>query len=63
MSEPKQASGVGWLLLTQGLLGVLIYVALSIYPRSRSIAMALGLFIVIGMFYSGWRGIKTIWGK
>ncbi len=63
MSEPKQGNGVGWLLFTQGLLVVLIYIGLSIYPRSRSIALALSLFIVIGMLYSGWRGIKSIWGK
>ena len=63
MSEPKSDMGSRWLLWTQGLLAVLIYVALSIYPRSRSIALALAFFIVIGIVYTGWQGMKDIWKK
>jgi hypothetical protein len=64
MSEQKQGTeGVKWLLFTQALLVVLIYVAVAIYPNAKDAGLSLGFLILIGMIYSGWRGMRSLWKK
>ncbi len=61
MNETKGGIGAGWLLMTQLLLGVIIYLAIAVYPSSPTGALVLIFFICVGMLYCAWRGLKGIW--
>ncbi len=63
MSDTKNSIGAGWLLMTQALLGVVIYLALAVYPTSHSVGLVLIFFTCVGMLYCAWRGLKGIWNK
>ena len=63
MEETTQKNGALWFLGAQGLFLVMIFVALTVYPGSPTIAVTLIGIIVAGMIYCGWRGFTALWKK
>ncbi|HLG22061.1 MAG TPA: hypothetical protein VI382_04540 [Candidatus Manganitrophaceae bacterium] len=65
MTESKPASkrgkGGGSLLVAQFLLGLLIYVALTLYPIRPKISLVVIYFLVLGILYFSWKGLKGLW--
>lgn len=63
MKESKKGKGVGNLLFAQLLLGLLIYVAMTVYPIDPKVALVLIYILVVGILYFSWRGLKGLWEK
>ncbi|HZR45307.1 MAG TPA: hypothetical protein VFA47_01290 [Candidatus Manganitrophaceae bacterium] len=61
MKESKKGKGVGSLLIAQLLLGVLIYIAVTVYPIDPKIALILIYILILGILYFSWRGLKRLW--
>ena len=61
MKGSKKGKGVGSLLIAQLLLGVLIYVAVTIYPIDTKIALILIYLLILGILYFSLRGLKRLW--
>ncbi len=62
MKESKKGKGVGNLLFAQLLLGVLIYVAVTVYPIDSKVALILIYILILGILYFSLRGLKKLWG-
>lgn len=61
MKESKKGKGVGSLLIAQLLLGVLLYIAVTVYPIDPKIALVLIYILILGILYFSWRGLKRLW--
>jgi hypothetical protein len=61
MKESKKGKGVGYLLIAQLLLGVLIYVAVTVYPIDTRIALILIYILILGILYFSWQGLRRLW--
>lgn len=63
MKESKKGKGVGNLLIAQLLLGILIYVAATVYPIDSKVALVLIYVLIVGILYFTWKGLKGLWQR
>lgn len=61
MSDSKKGKWAGDLLIAQLLLGVLIYVVVTLYPTHPKTALVAIYFLLLGILYFSWKGLKKLW--
>ncbi|MFQ5781047.1 MAG: hypothetical protein ACE5J1_00505 [Nitrospiria bacterium] len=59
----EKGSGVANLLISQVLLVVLVYVAVTFYEAEPRVTQVVVFILVIGIMYFAWKGIKSLWLK
>ncbi|MFQ5542985.1 MAG: hypothetical protein ACE5FY_01385 [Nitrospiria bacterium] len=63
IKDIKEGKGFIDLLIGQFLLAVLLYVAVAFYEKSREATMVVSFFLIIGVLYYSFRGMKSLWYK
>ncbi len=63
MKESKKGKGVGNILIAQLLLGILIFVAVTVYPSEPKVALTIIYILILGIMFFSWKGLKGLWWK
>lgn len=63
MKESKTGKGVGNILVAQLLLGILIFVAVTVYPSDPKVALTIIYILILGIMFFSWKGLKGLWRK
>lgn len=59
----KEGRGFIDLLIGQFLLAVLLYVAVAFYETSREATMGVAFFLMLGVLYFSYKGMRSLWVK
>lgn len=58
-----RAKGMTDLLISQFFLAVLLYFSVAFYESSRDMTLVVSFFLLVGMLYFGWKGMRALWLK
>lgn len=63
LEKRGRAKGMSDLLISQFLLAVLLYFSVAFYESSRNVTLVVSFFLLLGVLYFAWKGMRVLWFK